>query len=165
MEKIRLRDKHPGFAALIKIRYIHKNGHWAKVAKIRCTVCLVGVEKADLVWGGLPAGVNAEGVRVAQVLARVLRVQHKHSRQHQRFLLRGFKGHVGVPVRAEDVEGFREYVIVDETFIGRKERVKRKLLRMFKTFSWFGSAWIIQGKSKRPLLVSGIVRGSSDYRI
>jgi hypothetical protein len=38
-------------------------------------------------------------------------------------------------VRAEDVEGFREYVIVDETFIGRKERVKRKLLRMFKTFS------------------------------
>jgi hypothetical protein len=36
---------------------------------------------------------------------------------------------------------------------------------MFKTFSWSGSAWIIQGKSKRPLLVSGIVRGSSDYRI
>ena len=76
---------------------------------------LVGVEKANLVGGCLPGGINTEGVGVARVLTRILGVQHEHLCQPQRLLLRCVERHVGVPVGSEYVERFGKDVVVDKT--------------------------------------------------
>ena len=64
---------------------------------------------------------------MAAVLVHVLRVQHGHGLEVDGRVVGDLEGHVGGPVASEDVEGFRKYVVVDQTYDKEKCLIERSL--------------------------------------
>ena len=74
---------------------------------------LVGVEETDLVSGRLPHRVNTERIGIANVLLRLLWINHSDVTQLEGFVVASREGEVSGPVAAEYIEGFGKYVVVD----------------------------------------------------
>lgn len=84
-------------------------------AKNKRYLHLVGIQEPNLVGGCLPDWINTEGVGRVTVLGRVLGVQHDGGLEANWGVVADSEGVVCGPVGSEDVEGFGEYVIVDQS--------------------------------------------------
>ena len=76
---------------------------------------LVGIQETNLVGGCLPDGINTEGVGGVTVLVRVLGVQHDGGLEADWGVVADLEGVIGGPVGSEYVEGFGEYVIINQS--------------------------------------------------